>query len=488
MDQNVSVEEVLNNSFATIYDVLKLVDSNVNDIVVNNLNNNATSDEILRLKQFKEDYINAMEATKTLQSNIISLFNYATKDISEVNQVEMAQEQIQENAQIEFNNDAIQNTVETPVTYEEVPVAEVPVEEQAVDPIVPDVPVEEAVPSEIATDVELPNPTEITNEIVADDLVVPEITGNQEESTEEVENTEEPVVEGTNDVVVPEIANTQEEVPTEEVENTEEPVVEETNDVAVPEIANTQEEVPTEEVENTEEPVVEETNDVVVPEIANTQEEVPTEEVAENTEEAVAEETNDVVVPEIANTQEEVPTDAVENTEESVVENNEEVNNNEISFNGLESNQEEQNNGVVLPLISVVPSPVEETATPDAPVVENTVDDPNALKLYKTSNDQAKVILVTNVQYDKLKQSLDSKKSLLNAKGMFGGELEEQLVQNGLLEGSVEDKQQQVQQLIAEAQELYKEGKSEEAQEKMNQVAALNEEIKNSAQPLQVAA
>ena len=60
--------------------------------------------------------------------------------------------------------------------------------------------------------------------------------------------------------------------------------------------------------------------------------------------------------------------------------------------------------------------------------------------------------------------------------------LEQQLVQNGLLEGTVEDKQQQIQQLIAEAQELYKEGKNDEAQEKMNLVSQLNEQIKGESQ------
>ena len=51
-----------------------------------------------------------------------------------------------------------------------------------------------------------------------------------------------------------------------------------------------------------------------------------------------------------------------------------------------------------------------------------------------------------------------------------------------ILEGSVEDMQKQIQELITEAQELYKEGKSEEAQTKMNLVAELNEKIKNSSQ------
>ena len=92
--------------------------------------------------------------------------------------------------------------------------------------------------------------------------------------------------------------------------------------------------------------------------------------------------------------------------------------------------------------------------------------------------------MVTNPQNDKLKQSLPTQQALLSAKGMFKKDdnLEEQLVQSGLLEGTVEDKQQQIQQLIAEAQELYKEGKNDEAQEKMNQVSQLNEQIKGETQ------
>ena len=123
--------------------------------------------------------------------------------------------------------------------------------------------------------------------------------------------------------------------------------------------------------------------------------------------------------------------------------------------------------------------PIAEGEAAEAPVQEETSNEAE-LKVFRTSNDPAKVILVTNPQYEKLKQSLETKKALLNAKGMFSSEanLEDQLVQNGLLEGSVEDKQAQIQQLIAEAQELYKEGKNEEAQEKMNLVSQLNEQIK----------
>ena len=171
----------------------------------------------------------------------------------------------------------------------------------------------------------------------------------------------------------------------------------------------------------------------------------------------------------------------------------------DISFDGLNNPQEEQNNGIVLPSIAESVVGNTEPVAEDNGEVDNSeevVPENNATvsddltTMYKTSNDPSKVILVTSVQYEKLKLSLDSKKALLHAKGIIddGTGFEDQLVENGLLEGSVEDKQQQVQQLIAEAQELYKEGKSAEAQEKMNQVTALNEEIKNSSQELQAAA
>ena len=57
--------------------------------------------------------------------------------------------------------------------------------------------------------------------------------------------------------------------------------------------------------------------------------------------------------------------------------------------------------------------------------------------------------------------------------------IEEEAMKNGLVEESAESLQKQVEELIAQAQSLYKEGKAQEAQELMNQVAVLNEKIKN---------
>ena len=119
MDQNISIEEVLNNSFATIYDVLKLVDSNINDIVINNLNNNAESDEILRLKQFKEDYIRVIQETKILQGSILGLFGYINKDINDIKEEELRlQQEMMSTVQLNNVYGEPQNVVDMPVEQE----------------------------------------------------------------------------------------------------------------------------------------------------------------------------------------------------------------------------------------------------------------------------------------------------------------------------------------------------------------------------------
>lgn len=437
MDQNVSIDEVLNNSFATIYDVLKIVDSNVNDLVINNLNNNATADEILRLKQFNEDYIKVMQETKCLQNDIVGLFNYMNKDISAIKQDEQV-----------IENEVVQQDVN-----------------QMTEGMV-----QEAQP-------------EMVNEMMNDFGQAPEVVENVVETPADMVNPEavssdEMANEGQEEVTDDAVDENNEDVPTEEVvEDNQEEVTEATTEKNTGEVivddnpSDNSEEV----VEDSQEEVVSEgntdenTGEVIVEDNPsdNSEEVVATEEASDNTGVVVAEPTN--------------------------------ANPPEITFNGPE--EASAHEGVIIPVVNG-----EVPAVPEAPVAEGeitavvqedasvsiptvaetpTQEEPTntELKVFRTTNDPAKVILVTNPQYDKLKQSLETNKALLNAKGMFAndGNLEEQLVQNGLLEGSVEDKQQQIQQLIAEAQELYKEGKNEEAQQKMNLVSQLNEQIKNAA-------
>ena len=474
MDQNVSIEEVLNNSFSTIYDVLKLVDSKVNDEVINSINNNAESDEIVRLQLFKEAYIKAIQETKNLQRNVVSLINYNEKSIEEIKS-EVA---------------AMENASETEMVNEEVPVeeavaedtdgvenAEMPEEEMAVAqdfsmPEVDEVPIEseetvvedttdqtmeeeatevEEQPIEENTEVEISDDaSEITEEAPAEEAVVEENTSVEEAVAEEETPIEEVPVE--DDAPAEEVTN--------EEDNNQELVIPSVDDTPSEETA-TEEETPVEEETPTEEVTNEEGNnqELVIPSVSDT----PAEE--GNTAEEVTNEENSEHEPVI-------PLVEDSNTEENATEEEAPV---EISFDGV--NQEEQSNdqqdGVVLPVV--------EASEED---VKDSVD---STKIYKTSNDSTRVILTTSVQYSNLEASKETNKALLSAKGMFGSKekvinddnIEEEAMKNGLVEESAESLQKQVEELIAQAQSLYKEGKAQEAQELMNQVAVLNEKIKN---------
>lgn len=409
MDQNVSIEEVLNNSFSTIYDVLKLVDSKVNDEVINSINNNADSDEIIRLQLFKEAYIKAIQETKNLQQNVVSLINYNEKSIDEIKS-EVA---------------SMENVQDTEVFNEEVPV------EEAIEDT-----------SEIETEnVEMPE-----EEVVEQDFSMPEINENP------VENEE---------VVVEENTDNEEQMMSEETTEVEEQPIEENTEAEVSDFVSEiteespVEDVPIEEETSTEEVSNEESNnqELVIPSVSDTPvEETPTEE--ENN-------GNEQVIP--------LAEDS--SVEENITEEETPV---EISFDGV--NQEEQN--------------IEQQEDVVLPVVEASDEDNNNIdstKIYKTTNDSTRVILTTNVQYDNLVASKETNKALVSAKGILGDKeetinddnVEEEAMKNGLVEESAESMQKQVEEFIAQAQSLYKEGKAQEAQELMNQVAVLNEKIKN---------
>ena len=475
MDQNISIEEVLNNSFATIYDVLKLIDSNINDIVISKLNNNAPEDEILRLKQFNEDYIKAMQKTKSLQSDIVELFGYTNKDINQIKQEEMQAENVVEDVQ----------QMGEMVSPEVVDQTQMVNPEEMMNDFAPAMDVDQVVDG-----MEQPVADETMDMINSEEVTMPDMAVDNMEDVSMDENivdegvtAEEIAGDVSEEATAEEIAGeVSEEVPTEEVAG------DVSEEVPTEEIAGeVSEETPTEEVagEVSEEAPTEE----VAGEVS---EEAPTEEVAGEvseetpTEEVAGEVSEETPTGEITGeVSEETPTEEITGEVSEEATTTEE--NPEITFNGADNTQE--NDGVVLPTISLnqteentEDAPVNEESAPVESVENNTESD--LLTITRTSSDAPRVILVTTPQFDKLKQSLETKKALLNAKGMFTDDenLEQQLVQNGLLEGTVEDKQQQIQQLIAEAQELYKEGKNEEAQEKMNLVSQLNEQIKGESQ------
>ena len=487
MEQNVSIEEVLNNSFSTIYDVLKLIDSNVNDIVIAELNNNANADEILRLKQFNEAYIDVMRKTKSLQGDIGSLFEYINKDINDIKQIEVASEQelaqqmVKEVQPEQVSSEAVQEAVQPEQAMSEELVQEVEPEQIITEDVVVQQDTDSVNNIEVSNDTE--SVVDSTDDIKEDDNsgFIPKINTASLNDSMDVENND--VVEETTEI------NNEENIPKEEnsgvaEETSTEETAESTNEKTAPEEENSEvaEETSTEETaepaneeatpEEERNEVAEETSVEETAESTNeeaTPEEETNEVAAEPTnEETTSEEENSEVVAE-TNAEEAVPEGESNETGENVIP--------DISFNNEMDN-------AVLPTINV-PNLSDSSETTDE-TSNKSVDNVNdgILRLTRISNETPRVILVTKSQFDKLRQSLSSKKALLSAKGLFLNDenLEDQLVQSGLLEGSVEDMQQQIQQLITEAQELYKEGKSEEAQTKMSLVAELNEKIKNSSQ------
>ena len=570
MNEDVSIEEVLNNSFATIYDVLKLVDSSVNDIVIKNLNNDASADEILRLQQFNVDYIKAMQETKALQSNIMGLFNYVGKDLNELKQadlenvnenvdnVEMNNEVTNDNPQEvveeesvdedvnmitpdEINEEVTENTEEIEDNQDiELPNVETP--EDIVENVA-DEQTEEVTEQVENAEVELPseeNIEEVPENAVQTDAVIDAEPAAQVEETPVTEEVQLPDVEVPTEGVVPETQPVEGEVQLPTAENTEVvaeqpegevqlPTAEVSTEGVVPETQPVEGEIQLPAVENTEvvaeqpaaeQPVV---GDVQIPIVAGETPEAVAEQPTENAEVAPEATPNPAapvvetpeagvglpVIPVVgeqpqaegtepqAEQAAETPVDAQVAPEQPVAG----IPN--ITFNtdqpteapapetpAAEAPQPEAtvNQNVVLPTIPTVAEPQAETTEQSVEQAE-TNENNELVKYYRTSDENPRVILVTNPQNDKLKQSLDAKKALLNAKGFFisDANLEEQLVQNGMLEGSVEDKQKQVQQLMEEAKALYPTDPNA-AQEKMNQVAVLNEEIKNSTPQQQLVA
>jgi len=113
------------------------------------------------------------------------------------------------------------------------------------------------------------------------------------------------------------------------------------------------------------------------------------------------------------------------------------------------------------------------------------------LKFIKSSNDVAKAILTSKKQITNLRKSRVVQEALLKVRGSIASNtvaavndnleneqaVEQQLIDNGLLEASTVDKQKQIEQMLEQANALYKEGKLDEAQAMYDQISVLNKEL-----------
>ena len=165
-------------------------------------------------------------------------------------------------------------------------------------------------------------------------------------------------------------------------------------------------------------------------------------------------------------------------------------------------NAEEQ---VDAPVIQMMPVASEEQPVLEQPVIQSTDvttpimtvssdenvsnnDENSSYTVVYTKNDMnpPKAILTTGKQVTKLRESKDTQLSILAALGFFSKSsdiqaatvTEQQLIDNGLLPPTAENSQQQIEEMMNRANELYKSGNIEESQMLYNQISQLNNSLK----------
>ena len=116
------------------------------------------------------------------------------------------------------------------------------------------------------------------------------------------------------------------------------------------------------------------------------------------------------------------------------------------------------------------------------PIATEFDKDEQELKLvFKKRNDDApKVIMISGKQSKNLKGSLPTQEALLSAKGFFKND--KQPIEGEVVEDSdVTSKQEQIEEMMNQANELYAAGKVDEAQSMMNKVSTLNQELQGDS-------
>ena len=116
------------------------------------------------------------------------------------------------------------------------------------------------------------------------------------------------------------------------------------------------------------------------------------------------------------------------------------------------------------------------------PIATEFDKDEQQLKLvFKKRNDDApKVIMISGKQSKNLKGSLPTQEALLSAKGFF--KIDKQPIEGEVVEDSdVTSKQEQIEEMMNQANELYAAGKVDEAQSMMNKVSTLNQELQGES-------
>ena len=126
----------------------------------------------------------------------------------------------------------------------------------------------------------------------------------------------------------------------------------------------------------------------------------------------------------------------------------------------------------------VVDNPVETQEEEKAEAVADTA--PKKEIFTKNDTNSPKALLTSAKQIGNLRKSLSTQDALLGAR-LNGtnneNALENQLVESGLLPADTETKKKQIEQMMEQATALYKEGKTQEAQDLYDKISAMNKQI-----------
>jgi hypothetical protein len=131
----------------------------------------------------------------------------------------------------------------------------------------------------------------------------------------------------------------------------------------------------------------------------------------------------------------------------------------------------------------VVDNPVETQEEEKAEVVVDTA--PKKETFTKNDTKSPKALLTSAKQIGNLRKSLSTQDALLGARLNNGpnteNALENQLVESGLLPADTETMKKQIEQMMDQANALYKDGKTQEAQDLYDKISAMNKQIQEES-------
>jgi hypothetical protein len=420
-------------------------------------------------------------------SSIFSQFDYNSSVIDNTfsfeNPVETVENQVNENMNANQENETIVN--ETENSY----INSISQDSTETSDSIDNVKDETSIPQEI---VETPVEENVTgnmideNEKVSQDII--ESSANNDStiiSNESTESSEE-IVPVENEISTPEIDNETTDVitPAEDEVNASE-IVSETTDVITPaedevsasEVVSETTDViaPTEDEVNASE-VVSETTDVITP----AEDEVNASEVVSETTDVITPAEDEVNASEVVSETTDVIAPVVE---QSIAP--QEI----VASSVAEETPEAKEETTVIPADSLDDNVVEEKLTDDSvsqitSLTEEKVDDTTSEeKIDFVAIDPvfSRAILVTKKQTKNLRDSLSSKTQEFNSFVLRNKNVsDKELIDNGLLE-PVDNIEEKIEKMMEDANNLYKEGKTDEAQALYEKISELNSQLKETS-------